>query len=120
MRRALTGWRPAALLLALLGAWELYVDAGGTDPLILPAPHAFFRNRNFMFAWNLNFVRVFQLGGICNIDIRLFLRARVEADDVSNAHARENFVAAFHFIDQPSQREQHFFRIGHDRESEMR
>jgi NitT/TauT family transport system permease protein/putative hydroxymethylpyrimidine transport system permease protein len=29
------------LLLALLiGIWELYVDLGGADPLILPAPHA--------------------------------------------------------------------------------
>jgi NitT/TauT family transport system permease protein/putative hydroxymethylpyrimidine transport system permease protein len=26
--------------LALLGAWELYVDVGGADPLILAAPHA--------------------------------------------------------------------------------
>ena len=26
--------------LALLGVWELYVDLGGADPLILPAPHA--------------------------------------------------------------------------------
>jgi putative hydroxymethylpyrimidine transport system permease protein len=34
-------WLPAALvLLFLLGVWELYVDLGGTDPLILPAPHA--------------------------------------------------------------------------------
>jgi NitT/TauT family transport system permease protein/putative hydroxymethylpyrimidine transport system permease protein len=33
-------WRPALLLLALIGAWELYVDLGGADPLILPAPHA--------------------------------------------------------------------------------
>jgi len=28
------------VLLVLVGAWELYVDAGGADPLILPAPHA--------------------------------------------------------------------------------
>lgn len=33
------GWRPVLLLLVLLGAWELYVDLGGADPLILPAPH---------------------------------------------------------------------------------
>jgi putative hydroxymethylpyrimidine transport system permease protein len=32
---------PALLmLLALIGAWELYVDLGGVDPSILPAPHA--------------------------------------------------------------------------------
>ncbi|MGN6170934.1 MAG: ABC transporter permease [Solirubrobacteraceae bacterium] len=34
------GWRPVLLLAALLGAWELFVDLGGADPLILPAPHA--------------------------------------------------------------------------------
>ena len=28
------------LLVAFLGAWELYVDLGGVDPLVLPAPHA--------------------------------------------------------------------------------
>jgi NitT/TauT family transport system permease protein/putative hydroxymethylpyrimidine transport system permease protein len=30
----------ALILLALFGAWELYVDLGGVDSLILPAPHA--------------------------------------------------------------------------------
>jgi putative hydroxymethylpyrimidine transport system permease protein len=30
---------PLALVALLLGAWELYVDLGGVDPLILPAPH---------------------------------------------------------------------------------
>lgn len=29
----------AAVLLALLGGWELYADLGGIDPLVLPAPH---------------------------------------------------------------------------------
>jgi putative hydroxymethylpyrimidine transport system permease protein len=29
-----------AILLALLGAWELYTDLGPVDPLLLPAPHA--------------------------------------------------------------------------------
>jgi putative hydroxymethylpyrimidine transport system permease protein len=28
------------LLLALVGIWELYVDLGGADPLVLPPPHA--------------------------------------------------------------------------------
>lgn len=35
--------RPLPALLALaafLGAWELYVDLGGVDPLVLPPPHA--------------------------------------------------------------------------------
>jgi putative hydroxymethylpyrimidine transport system permease protein len=30
---------PLAILLALLGAWELYAELGPVDPLILPAPH---------------------------------------------------------------------------------
>jgi putative hydroxymethylpyrimidine transport system permease protein len=39
--RRLTATVPAAMVvLALLGAWELYVDLGGVDPLLLPAPHA--------------------------------------------------------------------------------
>jgi ABC-type nitrate/sulfonate/bicarbonate transport system permease component len=37
---ARAAWRPAFVLLLLLGVWELYVDLGGADPLILPAPHA--------------------------------------------------------------------------------
>jgi NitT/TauT family transport system permease protein/putative hydroxymethylpyrimidine transport system permease protein len=33
-------WPVALLLVVLLGAWELYVDAGGADPIVLPPPHA--------------------------------------------------------------------------------
>jgi NitT/TauT family transport system permease protein/putative hydroxymethylpyrimidine transport system permease protein len=40
MRRWLRGWRPLLVLAILIGVWELYVDLGGVDPLILPAPHA--------------------------------------------------------------------------------
>jgi NitT/TauT family transport system permease protein/putative hydroxymethylpyrimidine transport system permease protein len=40
MMRLLGGWRPALVLGILLGAWELYVQLGGADPLILPPPHA--------------------------------------------------------------------------------
>src|SRR5581483_6695340 len=32
-------WPTALLLLAVLGAWEVYVDAGGADPSVLPPPH---------------------------------------------------------------------------------
>lgn len=39
-RKPRLGWRPLALLVVLIGIWELYVDLGGADPLILPAPHA--------------------------------------------------------------------------------
>jgi NitT/TauT family transport system permease protein/putative hydroxymethylpyrimidine transport system permease protein len=40
VRRLLYGWPALVLLLALLGVWELYVDLGGANALILPAPHA--------------------------------------------------------------------------------
>jgi putative hydroxymethylpyrimidine transport system permease protein len=40
MRRSAASTLPAvALVAALLGAWELYVDVGGVDRLVLPAPH---------------------------------------------------------------------------------
>ena len=40
MRRLAAVWRPLVVVVALLGIWELYVDLGGADQLILPAPHA--------------------------------------------------------------------------------
>ncbi len=41
MRRlGAAAWQPLLVVVALLGIWELYVDLGGADPLILPAPHA--------------------------------------------------------------------------------
>jgi putative hydroxymethylpyrimidine transport system permease protein len=33
-------WRALLLLVALLGIWELYVDLGGGNAIILPAPHS--------------------------------------------------------------------------------
>jgi len=33
-------WRAVVLLIALIGVWEVYVDLGGADPLVLPSPHA--------------------------------------------------------------------------------
>ena len=39
-RPRLSVWKPLVLLAVLIGIWELYVDLGGADPLILPAPHA--------------------------------------------------------------------------------
>ncbi len=49
---------PALLLVvALLGIWELYVDLGGVDPLVLPPPHqvakSLFEDRSLL--WN-NFI----------------------------------------------------------------
>jgi putative hydroxymethylpyrimidine transport system permease protein len=40
VRRALRVWPTVLVLLALFGAWEIYVDAGGADPGVLPPPHA--------------------------------------------------------------------------------
>jgi putative hydroxymethylpyrimidine transport system permease protein len=39
MRRLLRPLPAALVLLALVGIWELYVDLGGADPLVLPPPH---------------------------------------------------------------------------------
>ncbi|MFL5823675.1 MAG: ABC transporter permease [Solirubrobacteraceae bacterium] len=33
-------WQALLLLAFLIGCWELYVDLGGADPLLLPAPHS--------------------------------------------------------------------------------
>jgi ABC-type nitrate/sulfonate/bicarbonate transport system permease component len=33
-------WRALLVVVGLLGVWELYVDLGGANSLILPAPHA--------------------------------------------------------------------------------
>jgi putative hydroxymethylpyrimidine transport system permease protein len=54
MRRLLK-WLPAVLLLlALLGAWELYVDLGGVDPIILSPPHdvakAIYEDRSLLWS----------------------------------------------------------------------
>jgi ABC-type nitrate/sulfonate/bicarbonate transport system permease component len=39
-RIASRSWKAVLALIVLLGVWELYVDLGGVDPLILPSPHA--------------------------------------------------------------------------------
>ena len=47
-------WRAALMLLLLAGCWELYVDLGGADPIILPAPHAvasaLYNDRSLLFS----------------------------------------------------------------------
>jgi putative hydroxymethylpyrimidine transport system permease protein len=42
VRRATRIVLPLIALAVLIGAWEVYVDAGGADPTVLPAPHAIF------------------------------------------------------------------------------
>jgi ABC-type nitrate/sulfonate/bicarbonate transport system permease component len=41
--RATRALLPTAVVLALVGAWELYVDLGGVDSFVLPAPHSIAR-----------------------------------------------------------------------------
>ena len=57
MRSISRALAPALLLLALLGAWELYVDLGGVNPLILSSPHeiakALYSDRSLLWS---NFV----------------------------------------------------------------
>ncbi|HEY5316356.1 MAG TPA: ABC transporter permease [Solirubrobacteraceae bacterium] len=52
--RVLLGWRTILFLLILLSAWELYVDLGGADPLILPPPHqiaqALYEDRSLLWS----------------------------------------------------------------------
>lgn len=54
MTRARRAFPAALLLLALLGVWELYVDLGGVDPLILSSPHdiakALFDDRSLLWS----------------------------------------------------------------------
>ena len=54
MRRRLSWLGALALVLVLIGGWELYVDLGGADPLILPSPHAIaqslYRDRSLLWS----------------------------------------------------------------------
>jgi NitT/TauT family transport system permease protein/putative hydroxymethylpyrimidine transport system permease protein len=65
------------LLLALIGAWELYVDLGGVDPSILPAPHAvaqaLYDDRSLLWSNFLVTGREVLLGGLLAIVVGLAL-----------------------------------------------
>src|ERR1017187_5084911 len=50
---------------------------------------------------------------------RLVFRTLVEGFDVADADAGKDFVAFFHLVDDPAQREQNFFRIGHHGHDEV-
>jgi putative hydroxymethylpyrimidine transport system permease protein len=54
MRRVLRPLPAALLLVALIGVWELYVDLGGADPLVLPPPHdvakALYEDRSLLWS----------------------------------------------------------------------
>jgi putative hydroxymethylpyrimidine transport system permease protein len=65
------------LLLALIGAWELYVDLGGVDPSILPAPHAvaqsLYDDRSLLWSNFLVTGREVLLGGLLAAAVGLVL-----------------------------------------------
>lgn len=52
--RLLLSWRTMVILLLVFGAWELYVDLGAVDPLILPPPHqvatALYHDRSLLWS----------------------------------------------------------------------
>jgi NitT/TauT family transport system permease protein/putative hydroxymethylpyrimidine transport system permease protein len=54
MRRLLRPLPALVLLVGLIGIWELYVDLGGADPLVLPPPHdvakALFDDRSLLWS----------------------------------------------------------------------
>jgi ABC-type nitrate/sulfonate/bicarbonate transport system permease component len=75
--RLLRGLPALLMLLALLGAWELYVDLGGVDPLILPAPHAvakaLYTDRSLLWSNFLVTAREVLLGGLVAVVVGLIL-----------------------------------------------
>jgi ABC-type nitrate/sulfonate/bicarbonate transport system permease component len=66
MRRLLRPLPALLVLLALLGIWELYVDLGGADPLVLPPPHAvakaLYQDRSLLWSNFLTTAREVLLG----------------------------------------------------------
>jgi len=77
MRRVLKGAPPVLLLLTLLGIWELYVDLGGVDPLVLPAPHAvakaLYADRSLLWSNFLVTAREVMLGSLVALVLGLAL-----------------------------------------------
>lgn len=77
MRRVLKGVPPVLLLLTLLGIWELYVDLGGVDPLVLPAPHAvakaLYADRSLLWSNFLVTAREVMLGSLVALVLGLAL-----------------------------------------------
>jgi putative hydroxymethylpyrimidine transport system permease protein len=86
VRRAIP---PALLLLGLLGGWELYVDLGGVDPLILPAPHqvasALYDDRTLLWSNFLVTAREVLLGSLASVAIGLALAVGIHFSRVLRA-----------------------------------
>ncbi|MDQ6803676.1 MAG: ABC transporter permease [Actinomycetota bacterium] len=64
--RLLLSWRTILILIVLFGAWELYVDLGAVDPLVLPPPHqvarALYDDRSLLWSSFLVTAREIVLG----------------------------------------------------------
>lgn len=82
MRRLIGGWRPLALLLALIGAWELYADLGSDSRrLILPAPHevasALYTDRSLLWSNFATTAEEVVLGLVVAVAVGLVLAAAI-------------------------------------------
>lgn len=87
-RRATLGrvLTPLVALLILLGAWELYVDLGGADPLFLPAPHAvaaaLYDQRGELFANFAVTLKELGLGILAGVLVALALAVVIHFSDI--------------------------------------
>jgi putative hydroxymethylpyrimidine transport system permease protein len=74
---------PAILLCSLLGVWELYVDLGGVDPLVLPAPHAvaqaLYTDRSLLWSNFLVTAEEVLLGALVAVGLGLGLAIAIHA-----------------------------------------
>jgi ABC-type nitrate/sulfonate/bicarbonate transport system permease component len=75
-----SGWRllaPVAVVVALVGIWELYVDLGGVDPLVLPPPHAIasalYTDRSILWSNFLVTAKEVLLGIVAGVVVALVL-----------------------------------------------
>jgi putative hydroxymethylpyrimidine transport system permease protein len=82
MRLARRVLPPAILLLALFGAWELYVDLGGVDRLVLPAPHdvarSLFDDRSLLLSNLLVTAKEVLLGGVLAVVLGFGLAVAIQ------------------------------------------
>ncbi len=77
---------PLVAVVVLLGAWELFVDLGGADPLFLPAPHAvaaaMYDHRSELFS---NFgvtVKELVLGILLGVLVAVVLAVAIHFSDI--------------------------------------
>ena len=77
---------PLAALVLLLGVWELYVDLGGADSLVLPAPHAvaaaLYDQRSELFSNLWVTVRELILGILAGVLVAVALAVLIHFSDI--------------------------------------